>query len=119
MPMIDPLDELDKTLSQRVGENVIRIGISAVVSQAKAYIGGWETIWENKDGLTPQQVFDGMGDKAAMFLAYAAHTKAMLLAIRPALLPEKYRDTLVVDGVNVALNPEVIDGVPTGRVIVG
>lgn len=119
MPMTDPLDELDKTLAQRVGENVIRIGVSAVVSQAKAYIGGWETIWENRDGLTAQQVFDGMGDKAAMFLAHAAHTKAMLLAIRPALLPEKYRDTPLVDGVNIPLNPEIVDGVPTGRVVVG
>lgn len=112
-------DDLDKTPAQLVGEQVIKMGVNSVVGQANAYKRGWDSIWENPAGLTPQQVFDGMDTKALEFLTHAAHAKAMLLAVRPALLPEKYRDTPVVDGVNIPLNPEIVDGQPTGRMIVG
>lgn len=125
--MLDPLDILEKTPLQLLGDNLIRMGANQIKSEANLYINIWKLIWENPNGYTAQQVFDNIGENgtgAALFLQHASHAKAKILACRPSLLPEQYRDTPFKNPANEAAGrydfaPELDENnQPTGRILV-
>lgn len=107
-------DILHLTPAQKAGENIINLGLKAVKATADAYKRGYDLIWSAPNNLTPQEVIDGMGTKALEFFTSAEIIKNSLIALDPRLLPEPY-----CLPAPQPLNPELIDGVPTGRMIVG
>lgn len=87
--------------------------IRSIERFANAYIEGWKQVWARTDGITPQQVIDQFGTQAALMFARSAATRDYILSTRPDLLPEEYRAPAA------PVTPEIIDGQPTGRMIVG
>lgn len=52
---------------------------------------GFDMVWNRTDGVTPQQVLDGLGTSATELFIRSAATRDHIIAMRPELLPEEYR----------------------------
>lgn len=67
----------------------------------------------NHPTITPQQMADAWGIEALAMFTKSAATKAYLLTVDPDCLEVEYQTT------PQTVTPEIVDGQPTGRMIVG
>jgi len=105
----DAPEPREVTAGKRLRMHTIR----SIERFAASYIDGWKQVWERNDGVTPQQVIDQFGTQAYTLFVRSAATRDYILANRPDLLPEQYRAPAL------PVTPEMVDGVLTGRMIVG
>ena len=103
----------DKTPAQQAAENLVRHVNSHLTVFANQYKRAFDMVWNRQDGITPQQVLDAFDTDAMELFIRSAATRDYILSAKPSLLPEEYRAT------PQPVNPEMVDGVPTGRMIVG
>lgn len=78
----------------------------------RAYMQEFDAFWRHPT-LTPQEINEAWGIKALELFQNSAATKAYILARNPNALPLEYLDPLL------PVQPEIVDGVPTGRMIIG
>lgn len=85
---------------------------SNIANVARVYKEMFDAFWHN-DKFTPQQACDAWGTEALTMFMKSSATRDFLLAMDVECLPEEYRTT------PLPVNPEIVDGAPTGRMIVG
>ena len=95
------------TLAERQARTVARVGQRMVGGEAQLlqhFRGLYQEVWRNPDGLTPQQVCDGLGTKAGSLFVIAGTLANALYQIDPAGLgnmisvPAGYNATIHADG---------------------
>jgi hypothetical protein len=97
MPLIDVPErnvedlqaEFIRTLSKMLTDNY-----SQMLSLHKT---GFAMVWNNKDGLTPQQCFDAMGSEAVMFLSLGQVMAELLNTAVPGSVIETPPQPLTVN----------------------
>jgi len=72
---------------------------------------GWDQVWNNPDGLSPQEAFDAMGAAAVQSLQASTLTAKYINSVIPGTIP------VSEDGTPITPKPLSVD--QTGRVVVG
>jgi len=113
-----PFDEAEKTPEQHAGEAVVtsKSTINAVVRGfVESYKREFNIFWRNPNS-TPHQMADAWGTTALDMFQKSALTRAYLLAIDSTSLNDPQDDYI---NTPLPVTPEIVDGAPTGRMIVG
>ncbi len=86
-----------------------------VMQYVRAYMKEFDSFWRNPQ-CTPEQMATAWGTECLAMFTKSAATKAYLLSLDANCL-----DHPELDYINAPLpvNPEIVDGAPTGRMIVG
>jgi len=103
----------DKTPAQQAAETLVKHVNSHLAVFANQYKRAFDMVWNRTDGITPQDVLDAFDTDAMELFIRSAATRDYILSAKPSLLPEEYRTT------PFSVSPEIVDGAPTGRMIVG
>lgn len=86
--------------------------VSAMNSFVRQYKAGFDLLWKNQKA-TPQEILDAIGADGVELFTKSAATRDYILSVNPDLLPVQYQSP------PLPVEPEIVDGAPTGRMIVG
>lgn len=76
-----PPDTSLAALQERTSTRILNLSRAGYDQLVRLQREGIQLVWKNRDGLTPQQVCDGLGTKAAkVFAVHAALTDALVAA---------------------------------------
>lgn len=74
----NPTDPTKEELTNRNNARIKKIALNIYRTMQNRHESVWDMIWNNKDGLTPQEVLDSFGPDAAELFLFSSNIQTML-----------------------------------------
>ena len=100
MPLIKIGDLTNAEKQEKTRDLLVRSMQSLFSNMRAVYVNNYRMVWQNPDGLTPQEVFDGFGEAAVEFFSTSLSLYRYLnMVVSDSLdLPAPYELTANADG---------------------
>ena len=106
-----PTEPTTEQLIARTNSRIKKVSLNIYKTMENRHESVWDLIWNNKDGLTPQEILDSFGSDAAELFLFSGSIQAMLASAGAGYVPVETPNEFVVngDGTVTVGDPRVID----------
>ena len=94
----EPTEPTTEQLVARTNTRIKKVSLNIYKTILNRHESVWEMIWDNSNGLTPQEVLDSFGSDAAELFLFSSNIQTMLAAAGAGYVPVETPNEFVVNG---------------------